>query len=271
MTEPSAPQTTHVRALTALLASATRLVPMPLVDDWLRVRILRTMVARSLAAHGRPYPTACVAPLYEGEGGCVVGCLTFFFWLPVAFLLSPVRKIAAFVRAARGLSRDLTHALLLGRALDRALDSGMLLGGSRAQLASEARLVRRAFDDAALAFDARSIRHALEEALGTVRGLPGAAVRTLRAIFRARRMDEVEITVPDAEREVIDRGVAAVENTLAREDIAAELATFVRVFDASLRAHRARGKARPPGPRSARRQVSRAPRRDVVHRPVRHS
>lgn len=237
------PSTVHVRVLCALLASAARLVPVPLIDDWLRERVLRYMVGRTLGAHGRTYPTKEVKPLYAGDGGCIEGCLTALFWLPLKLLLYPIRKVVAWVLAARGLSQDMTEMLLLGRTLDRCLAAGMLRHGTRLQHEAEARLIRRAYDNAARGFDSGVLRSAVANALGSVKGLPGAAVRTLRAMRRGRGDD---VRVPAEEQATIDRGVGAVERTLERPDVAAALARFDETFEQNLRHLQGLEPARPP-------------------------
>lgn len=226
----------HLRVTCALLASAARLVPVPLVDDWLRDRIARFMVARTLAAHERSYPVTWVAPLYEGEGGCVQGCLAALFWLPIKLLLLPIRKVIAYLGAARGLSQDLTLMLLLGRTLDRCLSAGMLRAGSHGELAHEARVIRMAYDNAARGFDTRVLSSAIGSAVGSVKGLPGAAARALRRAFRRQKGgDEAEeIDLPEEERRVVEEGVDRIEETLERPEVAEALARFDRTFDENL-------------------------------------
>ena len=232
---PAAEKTAlHVRVLCALLAAAARLVPVPLVDDWLRERVTRYMVGRTLGTHGRSFPTTAVAPLYSDERGCMEGCLVFLVWLPIKLVLYPLRKVVAWVLAARGLSQDLTLMLLLGRTLDRCLAAGMLRGGAPGELRAEARTIRQAYDNAARGFDTSFLRESLGRAAASVKGLPAAAVRTLRSMFRRRRDPSVDVEVPAADRETMDRGVGAIEAALERPEVQSALERFDRTFDDNL-------------------------------------
>jgi len=230
----------HVRVLCALLAAAARLVPVPLVDDWLRERVTRYMVGRTLGAHGRSHPATSVAPLYADDRGCLEGCLVFLVWLPIKLVLYPLRKVLAWVLAARGLSQDLTLMLLLGRTLDRCLGAGMLRGGTPGELRAEARMIRQAYDNAARGFDTGFLRESLGRAAASVKGLPAAAVRTLRALFRRRRDPSVDVQVPEADRDTMDRGVGAIEATLEQPEVRSALERFDRTFDENLALLRAR-------------------------------
>lgn len=239
------PRALHVRVLCALLAAAARLVPVPLVDDWLRERVTRYMVGRTLGAHERTYPTTSVAPLYAEERGCLEGCLVFLVWLPVKLVLYPLRKALAWGLAARGLSQDLTLMLLLGRSLDRCLSQGMLRQGPEGDLRAEARMIRLAYDNAARGFDTSFLRQSLGGAASSVKGLPAAAVRTLRSLFRRRGETQADVQtdleVPEADRETVERGIGAIEAALDDPQVQSALARFDRTFDDNLAVLHRRG------------------------------
>ena len=133
--------------------------------------------------------------------------------------------------------------LLLGRTLDRCLGAGMLRGGPPGELRAEARMIRQAYDNAARGFDTSFLRESLGRAAASVKGLPSAAVRTLRSLFRRRRDPSADVQVPEADRDTMDRGVGAIEATLAQPEVQSALGRFDRAFDDNLALLRERAEA----------------------------
>lgn len=216
-----------LRLVCGLLASAARLVPFPFVDDLLRERALQLMVSRTLRARGRTYGSAKVSPLYGGSRGCVEGCAVFVLLLPFRLLLFPFRKILVWVMAVKHIATDLSEAVLLGRALDRALADGRLPEGAEEGLLREDALrVRRAFENALSGADTTLLAGALRGALRSVSGLPRAAVAALRKLRKTP--DEADPTegLSGEQRRAVDEGTSRVRAVLDTPEIAAMLARF---------------------------------------------
>ncbi|MBW2464140.1 MAG: hypothetical protein JRH11_21000, partial [Deltaproteobacteria bacterium] len=177
----------HLRIVCALLSSAARLVPVPFVDDILRERLGQLVVRQTLKAHGRTYSSARLKPLWSDSGGCMSGCLLMFFKVPLLLITYPFRKVWSWVMAARNLSGDLTTMILLGRALDRSLRAGRLEEQPDGPgLEVEAALIRQAFDNAISGMDTQVLQRGLADGLRQVRGLSGAALRTLRSLWKKK-------------------------------------------------------------------------------------
>lgn len=199
----------HLRIVCALLASAARLVPVPFVDDILRERLGQLVVRQTLKAHGRTYSSARLKPLWSDSGGCMSGCLLMFFKAPLILITYPFRKVWSWVMAARNLSRDLTTMILLGRALDRSLRAGRLDDQTDGpSLEAEAALTRQAFDNAVTGMDTQVLQRGLADGLRQVRGLSGAALRTLRSLWKKKGAagDAADVELPTAEQEILDEG-----------------------------------------------------------------
>ncbi|MCZ7684212.1 MAG: hypothetical protein M5U28_37715 [Sandaracinaceae bacterium] len=235
---------TQLRLVCGLLASASRLVPVPFLDDVLRGKALQLLVSRTLRAHGRTYGSARVAPLYGDEGGCLSGCLLFLVLLPIKLILYPVRKILAWVMAVKHLARDLSEAVLLGRTLERCLSAGRLAQASGAEdLRAEAARIRMAFASALAGTDLRLMRGTLTTALRSVSGLPRAALHALRRL--RGKGDEADPTagLSSADKRKVEEGAARVSAALETAEMRAFLERFDATFDENLRILEERGAA----------------------------
>lgn len=225
----------ELRLVCGLLASAARLVPVPLLDDLLREQALHLMVSRTIKLHGRTYRSAAVAPLYGTAEGCVHRAAMFLLLLPVKLVIYPIKKIWTWIMAAKNVAADLSEAVLLGRTLDRVLEMGrMPVGADPAALRTEADRVRRAFDNALRGTDLQLLRGVLRRALEGVKGLPRAAVRALRRL--RGKPDDVDPTagLSASDREKVDRGASRVAAALEAPDVRAFLEKFDARFDENL-------------------------------------
>ncbi len=226
----------QLRLVCGLLASAARLVPVPLLDDVLREKALQLMVSRTLRQHARKYGSKAVSPLYGDEHGCLYGCMVGLLLLPLKVLIFPVRKFWAWGMAVKNLARDLSEAVLLGRTLDRILDANRLpIGATAESLHADAARVRLAFSNATAGTDLTLIRGVLTTALRSVSGLPSAAMRALRGI--RSRPDDADPTasLSSADKATVETGAARVSSALETPEMRVFLTRFDETFDENLR------------------------------------
>lgn len=234
-------RTHRLLAVCALLFAAARFAPLPLLDDILRARIRKAMVERLLALAGGALGADHVEPLWHDASGCGAGCLSLLWKLPLKLLLFPIRKLLSIIGAAHHLARDVTEALLYGRAVKRALAVGLLPAeASPAELHARATAVRAAFDGAFLGADLAAVRGALGAALGRVPGLPRAALREVRAFAAKSR--------PDAEAHdaTVTAGASVIEEVLGRPEVQRAVADFDARFDAAVAASPTLAATSPP-------------------------
>jgi hypothetical protein len=227
----------ELRIVCGLLASAARLVPVPLLDDLLREKALQLMVSRTLKAHGRSYSSSLVAPLYSDDRGCMHGCLLFFVMLPIKLILYPIRKLLSWFLAAKNLATDLSESVLLGRTLERCLTEGRLRGelADAAALRQEAALLRTAFSNAIAGTDLVILRNALDVAVRSVRGLPGAALHALRGL--RKKSDDADPTagLSAEEKQAVEEGASRIERALDTPEMREWLSRFDTKFDENVR------------------------------------
>lgn len=146
---------------------ASRFVPLPFIDDFLKERSERYVVARVLEAAGFEYPVTEVSPLYDEDyGSSLVGRVVKQGIM--RGLLFPVRRVVRIARAVTGVPRDAVRPPLLGRAVALSIERGLL---------APTQLVEERLDDAVRIRDA--FGHAMK---GTNRGLIKGAAGDLRRI-----------------------------------------------------------------------------------------
>lgn len=231
LTKERSPSFERALVLSALLYSACRFVPLPFADDIFRNAVSRLIVSQALHRYGRSFSSKEVAPLYSEEVGCLSGCLTLLPKLLAKLVLFPIRKLLAWIGAARGISRDLVTALLFGRSVDRCLARGLLPDGGTG-LAGQAKLIRGAFDRAIAGSELSISKRALAAVVGrSKRGL-AAAGRAVAAMFQKR--SEAAGDLPEREREAVNEGADQVESVLADPAVASEIAGFDARFDHEL-------------------------------------
>jgi len=243
----TSPNAMQLRLVCGLLASAARLVPVPLLDDVLREKALQLMVSRTLKQHARTYGSKAVSPLYGDQNGCLHGCIIGLLVLPMKVLIFPVRKFLAWGMAVKNLARDLSEAVLLGRTLDRILDANRLpMDATTESLRADAARVRLAFSNATAGTDLTLIRGVLTTALRSVSGLPSAAMRALRGI--RSRPDDADPTasLSSADKATVETGAARVSSALETPEMRAFLTRFDETFDENLRLLDERASAKSP-------------------------
>ena len=211
----------RVRITAGILYATARFTPVPLLDDVLREQITGWMVRATIPGS---FPKSGIKPLWASEDGCLGGCLNAALWLPIKILLFPIRKVIAIALSVRWVTRDLAEMLLLGRVLDHALEVGLLQDGrDPAELAQQSREIRKAFDVALKSTDTGFLTALLATALGPLRGIVAASLRTLQ---RFRRTDAEAPTLEGGDKEVIEASVGRVEKMLAQPEVRRFLAEF---------------------------------------------
>lgn len=251
MPQPTSPRLQREWVLCAIAAAGARFIPFPLADDFVRDRAVRTAVARTWRAHGRPPAPEAVATLSGDTTGTITWLRRALRRLPVVLLLFPFRKLRLLLNAVRGVSGDLLQVLLLARAVDRCLAAGWFASTDSGELARQAGLVRRAHDRAVHRADLRALRLALGLAFRQVNGLSRQARDFARQAFgwsapepdgAAPVGDEGGPTpVGERLRDAADR----VEAVLERPESARILAELDARFDAAMASLTPRGTTSP--------------------------
>ncbi|GLY14784.1 hypothetical protein LWF15_05385 [Kineosporia rhizophila] len=219
-----------------IAVAATRFVPVPLLDDAIHLRATQVAVVRTLRAGGRSYPSRQVAALYEGAdaGGVFHEAMKYVRSVPRRVILFPVRKYVKIFGAVKGVPTDVMKVVLLSRAVHRALAQGYLSDQTEEdRRKDEARLVRRAYDEALQGMDLRLLSAAIADGLSQGRKLTPAAVKFARNTF-GKPEDE---KVTDAELKPqgeVGESVERVEEALARPEIQVILERFDTEFDREL-------------------------------------
>ncbi len=226
-----APSFERALVLSALLYSACRFVPLPFADEIFRNAVSRLIVSQALDRHGRSFSSKAVAPLYAEQVGCLGGCLTALPKLLAKLILFPIRKLLAWIGAARGITRDLVTALLFGRSVDRCLARGLLPEGGSG-LAGQAKLIRGAFERALAESELSISKQALSSVVGRSKQGLAAAGRAVAAMFQKR--SEAGGDLPEREREAVNEGAEQIENALTDPAVAGEIAGFDLRFDQEL-------------------------------------
>jgi hypothetical protein len=228
-------------AVCGIAAAAARFIPVPLLDDAVKLRATQVAVLRTLRANGRTYPSDAVEALYAGTeaAGKVREALRYLRSVPRRVLFFPVRKYVALFGAAKGVPSDVMHVLLLGRTVHRSLAQGRLAtpAGKTGELSKadtkalrqEAVRIRAAYDDAIHGMDLRLLTGALADGLSQGKGLTAAAVGFARKTFG--RDDDAGDLNPGGE---VGAGAERVEEVLRRPEITRLLLEFDETFESSL-------------------------------------
>lgn len=219
-----------------IAVAAARFVPVPLLDDAIRLRATQVAVVRTLRASGRSYPSRQVAPLYEGAdtGGVFREAMRYVRSVPRRVILFPVRKYVAIFGAVRGVPTDVMQVLLLSRAVHLSLAQGRLPDDAmHDEREKDARRVRRAYDEALKGMDLRLLTAAIGDGLSQGRKLTPAAVKFARRTFSKPEDEKVTDSElkPDGE---VGEGAERVEEALNRPEIQVILERFDQEFARAL-------------------------------------
>jgi hypothetical protein len=234
-------------AVCGIAVAAARFIPVPLLDDSVRLRATQVAVVRTLRAHGRTYSSDRVEALYAGADAGAAGRVRevarYLRSVPRRILLFPVRKYVAIFGAVRGVPTDVMHVLLLARVVDRCLalerlsdpqPDGRLSKDQSKALSAEAVRIRLAYDRVLRGMDLRLLSAALADGLSTGKGLTRAAVSYARTNFGSIRADSPGQADLDPGGEV-GQGAERVEEVLNRPEIAVLLEEFDAAFEAALK------------------------------------
>jgi len=221
MVDSPSPALVSQWAACGIAAAAARFVPVPLLDDAIRARAVRTAVSRALRAHGRDYPAGRLEPLWVDEGGGLVRRVAA---VGRRVLLFPIRKYVAVFGAVRGVPNDVMRVVLLARTVDRRLSKGELATPDP----DRAREIRRAVDAALDGMDLRLLTAALGDGLSQGRDLTTAAIRY------ARRFGDKD-TDPDLDPAgPVGAGAQRITEALEQPEVVQLLTRFDNQVDAAL-------------------------------------
>jgi hypothetical protein len=174
----------------AVLTGLALLVPIPFLDDMIATRARRHLI-QSLLQDSRAGTSGlslrAIAVVYQGQGGCLSGCLGFF----VGLITKPIIKLFTtifFVLAIRSAILSVAETLMLGRCFRRSLERGDWSPplGLPAQ-SQRAKYFRQAFDKAFAGLDRRLLRHAFVVGFDFSKKVLIDGARASRAIFDQRR------------------------------------------------------------------------------------
>ncbi len=222
----------HHWVLAGIVAASARFIPIPFVDDIVRERCRRQIVAKTLMAHGQQNLLPEFQAYYGDNAGCLAGCLSSFAKIPLKLLLFPVRKFIAVATSVRGVPLEVTRSVLLGRTLNRQLAAG------EQPEAVDAVLLRTAFDQAFSRMDLRTVRAVIGDALRHVSSWKASAMGSAKELAKGDDVPAEDI----AAAENVQAGAAEVEAALARPEILALFDEFDKRFDQALERLRTDGK-----------------------------
>ncbi|GAB6900943.1 hypothetical protein [Kineosporia succinea] len=214
-----------------IAVAAARFVPVPLLDDAIRLRATQVAVVRTLRANDRTYASKQVAALYEGaDGGIFSDAAKYLRSVPRRVVLFPVRKYVAIFGAVKGVPTDVMKVVLLSRVIHRSLQQGRLTEPGE----DEAKALRRAYDEALKGMDLSLLKAAIADGLSQGRKLTPAAVKFARGTFaKPGATDETDAADlrPDGE---VGESAERVEEALNRPEIQRILERFDEQFERAL-------------------------------------
>jgi hypothetical protein len=217
-------------AMAGIVSAASRFIPVPYAEEAVRYRCRRFVVSRTLSSSKSAVSADTLKPYYDTDG-FFSGWTSKLLRAPFKLLFFPIRKTVRIITSVRNVPLEIIQIVLLGRTLDRCLQSpGLTLDQSTAKR------MRKSFDDAFSGMDFYVVRAALIDALKSVSGLKSAAVAM------ATRVSKKEEPNPDTLQpsEKVQSGAANVQNVLDRPETLVLFAEFDRRFDESMNKHSTR-------------------------------
>ncbi len=221
--------------LLALVAAASRFVPVPLLDDVVKTQANRGAVKRALTEAGSEVNISYVSSLYDT--GSIFG---FLISLPLKVILYPLRKIVNVISAVHGVPTDLLETLLLGRSVYRVLKRGGFDDpGDVKAIKAEAKVVRGAFDQAFKGTNFKVVSSALGDALSSVKDLGGLVAELTAELLPTKgKVDDGAVDDADlssvVERDKREDELDDVEEALNQAEVVKELSACDARFDEAL-------------------------------------
>jgi len=163
--------------MAGIVSSASRFMPVPFVDDVIRDRCRRYVVAKTLSAYGAESHIQQMRSYIDSDAGWLAGSLATVTKAPLKLLLFPVRKIVSVLTSVRGVPLEITRMVLLGRTLDRILRTGEV------PTAAQASRMRIAFEAAFARMDFRTLKAAINDSLVQVGDWKDAAIGAARTLL----------------------------------------------------------------------------------------
>ena len=211
-------------AMAGIVSAASRFIPVPYAEESVRYRCRRFVVSRTLASTKSSVSADTLKPYYDTDG-------FFNSWTakivkaPFKLLLFPIRKTVRIITSVRNVPLEIIQMVLLGRTLDRCLQTPSLTLDQRA-----AKRMRKSFDNAFSGMDFYVVRAALIDALKSVNGLKSAA------ITMAKRVSTKDEPTPESlqPNDKVRSGASSVQSVLDRPETMALFAEFDRRFDEAM-------------------------------------
>jgi hypothetical protein len=216
----------HQWIVAGLISASARFIPLPFVDDLVRVQCRRFVVSRTLSAHRATVTLEELKPYYNVGSGCLAGCAAVAVQVPLKLLFFPIRKLLAVVTSIRGVPLDVLQVVLLGRTLDRYLRDGKIPHATEPTAATAARL-GAAFNEAFVRMDFHVVRAAVSDALASVSGWRAAATAEAKQLVKEPALTAEPIEPPPQ----VDTGAARVQEVLTRPETLELFAQFDRRVD----------------------------------------
>ncbi|QDT03074.1 hypothetical protein K227x_14540 [Rubripirellula lacrimiformis] len=216
--------------MAGIVSSASRFIPIPFVDDVIRDRCQRYVVAKTLVAHGAEGHWDQVRPYIDADAGCLAGCLAQVAKAPLKLLMFPIRKVVSVLTSVRGVPLEITRMVLLGRTLDRRLKNDGVPS------AAEAAQMRVAFDAAFARMDLHAIKAVINDALNQIGDWKGAAIDASREVLGSPDDSKVPDLSTDAIANLpkVEADAIHVDQALHSPDVLQLFAEFDARFDSEL-------------------------------------
>ncbi|MDV6032398.1 MAG: hypothetical protein F9B45_20380 [Phycisphaera sp. RhM] len=216
---------THQSVAAGIVSAASRFIPIPFVDDLVRMRCRRFVVSRTLAAYEQDSMLDDLKPFYDNDRGWFSGAMAQAAKVPVKLLLFPLRKAVSIATSVRGVPLEIMRTVLLGRTLERYLRNEQLNGR-----ADQATRMHAAFEQSFKRMDFQVIKAAISDALASVGGWKAAAMKSAKRILESEDATGKEL---ESEPEV-DIGANEVQAVLDRPETLKLFAQFDQRFDEAM-------------------------------------